>query len=273
MRDFLAPADASTGFNEQWGDNEAMSRSQPSAKAPVTAGHHRVVPWMETEAFPELVRLHEAALGGRATVYFRPTDKGIVRIVLHPSAPGYVGFRTAHNDNGYLVRPGSPVPTLEALRSQFAAFEAWLPSVARGSSEERGVMPWIRAALQQHLRLPALGHGWVFLHHEWRFSSGTKSPVLAVHAPTGQLGIVELKSQSSDLANARKQVEDYAAHWRRDAHLLAPHYTRLLRALGRAYHNDEAVRSTVTTAPAALFVGTASESRPVQIVRHQTSGR
>ncbi len=189
-------------------DRSAMPRTRRAAKTspgttPLTPGHHRAVKWMATNAFSELVRLHQAALGERATVYFRPTDGGIVRIVLHPAAPSYVSFRAAHNDNGYRVRPGSVAPTLDALRAQFAAFEAWLPSVGRRSSEERGVIPWLRTALQRHLLLPDLGAGWVFLHQEWRFGAGTKSDVLAVHVPTGQLGIVEFKSRASELAVQR----------------------------------------------------------------------
>jgi hypothetical protein len=227
---------------------------------------------MATDEFRELVTTHDAALEDRATIYFRPTDKGLVRIALHPSAPGYVGFRRAHNDNGYLVRPGQRAQTVEEIRAHFRDFEIWLPSVRRSSNEERGVVPWLRLALKSKLWLPDLGEGWAFLHQEWRFADtsgqGKKSDVLAVHVPTGQLGIVEFKSGDSERASAQAQVEAYGAFWERDAEELAPWFTDLVRALGRAYGNDEAAVATVTTKPAALFVGTASPSAPTRIQPH-----
>jgi hypothetical protein len=248
------------------------ARPVASPRQALSDGHRRITAWMATDDFRELVARHEAALGDRATIYFRPTDRGLVRIALHPSAPGYVGFRRGENDNGYLVLPERRAQTVEELRTHFEEFEVWLQTVRRSSNEERGVISWLRLALQRNLWLPELGEAWAFLHQEWRFADaagrGKKTDVLAVHLPTGRLGIVEFKSSDSERASAQKQVEAYAAFWKRDAEELAPWFTDLIRALGRAYGNYEAAVATVTRQPAALYVGTASPGAPLRIQPH-----
>lgn len=251
----------------------AMARSSRGA---ATTGHRRIVSWMATPMFRELVAVHQAALGSRATIYFRPTDKGLVRIALHLDAPGYIGFHKRADDEDNLFRSSDTVPTIPEIRSHFALFELWQKGVRRSSDEERGVIPWLRAALTNHLWLPELGEGWVFLHQEWRFigslGAGKKSDVLAVHLPTGQLGIVEFKSHALDLAQARAQVAQYAELWDRDAQDLAPLFTDLLRALGLAYGNEQAANVVVEAKAAALFVGIASTGKAVRVFRHATNG-
>jgi hypothetical protein len=230
---------------------------------------------MNTPEFRQLVTQHEAALDGRATVYFRPTDQGLTRIVLHPSAPGYIGFRNATNDNGHIVRPGAAIPSTEQLRENFRSFEVWMKSVHRSSREERGVMTWLRGALTQQLWLPELGEGWVFLHQEWRFPRtsgvGIKSDILAVHLQSGRLGIVEFKSDPATLKLARQQVEEYSALWRHSATELAPLFTTLLQSLGAAYGNELAANAVVRQHDAALFVGVAAPGSPVRVYAHSAA--
>jgi hypothetical protein len=245
--------------------------AEPRGRGLITEGHRRVAEWMATPAFGELVAVHRQACGARASIYFRPTDKGLVRIGLHPKAPAYLGFRMREDESGYLVKPGSKTPPVSEIEARFKAFEAWLPSVGRRSDEEQGVIPWLARALEEGLALPDLGKGWVFLHQEWRFVAddgiGKKSDILAVHLPTGRLGIVEFKSDASKLAEARTQVDDYARFWRRDASELAPFFTTLLRAMGVAYGNKEAALGSVSTEPATVFVGVASPGRRVHVER------
>lgn len=244
---------------------------QPARRNAVTDGHRRCVEWMSTAAFREIVEVHRLAARSRSTVYFRPTAAGVVRIGLHPDAPAYVGFRTHADDPEFLLTVGAPVPSLAAIEARFDAFERWLPTVRRPSDEERGVIPWIRHALEQGLRLDDLGPGWVFLHQEWRFLDdagvGRKSDVLAVHLPTARLGIIEFKSDRAKLPEARRQVAEYARFWARDATELAPFFTSLLRTMGAAYANAAATSGTVGISDAMLFVGVASKTHGVVVTR------
>lgn len=235
----------------------------------VTAGHRQVVAWMNTKPFRDIVAIHRKVCGPSATIYFRPTNRGLVRIALHPRAPGYVGFRKQKGDGSHLVSVHSPVPTVRDTEERLRAFESWLPTVRRSSAEEAGVISWISRALEQQLQLPAIGQDWTFLHQEWRFidetGKGKKSDVLAVHCPSGQLGIIEFKASERALDAARPRVMHYGRIWDRDAVELAPVFTDLLRAMGKAYGNDAAASATVSRGPAALFVGVASASSGVNI--------
>jgi hypothetical protein len=247
----------------------AEQQGAPETSA-ITPRHRHVVTWMSTPEFRRLVDVHAAALGDRMTVYFRPTDRGLVRIALHPDAARYVGFRSQAEGSEHLYVPGAELPTIEEIGGVLRAFESWLPGAA-SLDEERGVIGLLRRALTNDLWLPEMGEGWVFLHHEWRFNrsaGGKKADVLAVEIATGQLGIVEFKSSESALAEARGQVEEYAELWERDAAELAPFFTTLIRSLGLAYGNELAARATVNAGPATLFVGVASGSNPIRIRRH-----
>lgn len=264
--------------HDEWRDWAQQLRrrytvSQPIADKPVKSRvsrrHRQTIEWMRTRGFQELVHRHEAALDGRAAIYFRPTDRGLVRIALHPAASAYIGFRAAANDNSHIFRPASAIPSIERIRSDFQSFETWMKEVSRSSDEERGVIRWLRSALEGRLYLPELGDDWVFLHQEWRFTdaegTGVKSDILAVQLVTGQLGIVELKAESSALVRAREQVEEYGAIWRRDREELAPLFTSMLQALGAAYKNEQASVARVGLQDAALFVGVAGPNSPVFI--------
>jgi hypothetical protein len=253
---------------------DASREARPSDGV-ITAGHRKTIASMSTPAFRELVSAHQTALGDRLTIYFRPTSKGLVRIALHPSAPGYVGFHARAEDHAHLHACNASMPSIEQLQEHLRLFEAWLPSVRRSSDEERGVIPWLRNALVNQLWLSELGEGWAFLHQEWRFVDGIrparKSDVLAVHIATGQLGIVEFKSSESMLAEARTQVIEYSKLWDRSGDELAPLFTDLVQALGLAYGNELAATAVVKAGPAALFVGVASSATPVRISRHTSN--
>jgi hypothetical protein len=236
----------------------------------VTDGHRRAIAFMATPMFRSLVETHRAASRGRGTVYFRPTDEGLVRIALHPAARAYVGFRTHANDDGHVITDFVNLPTLADTEARFAGFERWLPSVKRTSDEERGVIAWLAPCLERGLALPDrldLGAGWVFLHHEWRFASGGKCDILAVHLPSERLGIIECKSDRMKLDDAREEVDEYERDWLRDAAELAPFFTALLRAMGSAYGNDLAAMGTVVAGPAELFVGVAAPRSGVRVMK------
>ncbi|MEI8195411.1 MAG: hypothetical protein WCI73_05830 [Phycisphaerae bacterium] len=223
----------------------------------------RLVGWQLRHS--EIVTRHREACGNRMTIYFRPTDQGVVRIALHLKAPGYVSFRIDASDNTFLLRPFCAVPSVSSLQERLDAFESYLPTMTRGPEEEQGVIPFLRSALDSDLSLPNLGPGWFFLHQEWRWAldggKGKKSDILAVHVPTGQLGIVEFKSSEAKLPEARCQVDEYADLWRRHAGELAPFFTDLLRAMGAAYGNDSLLNVKVNSGPAKLYVGVAAPRR------------
>ncbi len=239
--------------------------------APVaTDGHRRAIAFMATPMFRSLVETHRAASRGRGTVYFRPTDEGLVRVAFHPNAPCYVGFRTHAKDNEHVITDFVNLSTLPDIESRFAGFERWLPSVKRTSDEERGVMAWLAPCLERGLALPDrldLGAGWVFLHHEWRFASGGKCDILAVHLPSERLGIIEFKSDRKKVDEAWAEVDEYERDWLSDAAELAPFFTALLRAMGSAYGNDLAAAGTVAAGPAELVVGVAAPRRGARVMK------
>lgn len=222
----------------------------------VREGHWRSIRWMASSDFTTLKNTYERVLG-KGGVYFRSTDRGVVVIVLDEHAPGYVGFRTSQQDEGHLLRPGSAVPSELQVRTRYAAFQVWLPTVRRGSAEERVVISWIRRALQNQLALHELGDDWVFLNQEWRFvndgGQGKKSDVLAVHLPTGRLGIVEAKDSSTKLQEACHQLKTYARFWNRDKNILAPYFSEQLHVQGLLYDSHTAAHGRVSLEPAALF--------------------
>jgi|GEM_PF-729683 len=239
-------------------------------RSAVTEGHRSVVQWMATADFKEVVDIYATAAKRRGHVYFRPTDGGVVMIGLHDDAPFYVGLRTHKTDAGYSVRARSTAPSLADAEARWMGFESWLRTLKSSKKEEeRGVIGWLRRALESALWLPELGEGWVFLHQEWRFLDdaglGKKSDVLAAHLPTGRLGIVELKDDEKELPDARAQVDGYGRFWKRDAAELAPLFTNLLRAQGALYRNDAAAAGTISTDDALLFVGVSTRARGVRV--------
>jgi hypothetical protein len=220
--------------------------------------HHDCVDWMRSRDFAAYKRLCDKIVGpGR--IYFRATGNGIVQIALTDDAPGYVGFRTNHSDRGHLLKPHGTLPGREHLERRWQEFSNWVTSVRRISAEEQAVIPWIRRALTSGLRLDEMGDGWIFLNQEWRFldsdGNGKKSDVLAVHLPSGRLGIVEFKDALSKRSEAVDQVAGYRDFWMRDREVLADFFTAQLRAMGNLYGNEEAVAAHVRLIEPVLFFG------------------
>ena len=222
----------------------------------LTPHHWAALRWLTSPVFAEMKAAYDRAFGPGA-VYFRLVGGALNAIALHPNAASYVGYRTSYKDRSFILRPGMSVPSVADLRQRRAGFEAWLPTVRRVSVEERAVIPCLRRALQSQLWLHELGPGWAFLNQEWRFHGddgrGRKSDVLAVHLPTGTLGIVEAKSRPKLLAAAEEQVRQYQRYWLRDQHELAPFFTELLQTMGRLYGNDDAARASVEKIPSKAF--------------------
>ena len=230
----------------------------PSArKNAVVAGHRKCVALLDTPEFHAYAKRCDAVVG-RGRIYFRATDSGVVQIALDANAPGFVGFRTSADDGGHLLRPGGSLPGESELADRWRGFQRWLPSVRRESAEEQAVIRWLHRALRNQLRLPELGEGWVFLNQEWRFldaaGKGKKSDVLAVHLPSGTLGIVECKDAASKRDTAMAQLEMYTQAWAQDGPVLAPFFTQQLRAMGRLHGSVGATSATgVSLGPAAQF--------------------
>ena len=232
----------------------AVSSARSNA---VVSGHRKSVAWMDSAEFHAYSQRCDAVLG-RGRLYFRATGSGVVQVVLDSEAPGFVGFRTGADDNGYRLRPGAGLPGMPELQDRWQAFRRWLPSVRRESSEEKAVIRWLHQCLRGQLQLRELGTGWVFLNQEWRFldaaGKGKKSDVLAVHLPSGRLGIVECKDDVGKRDAAVEQLETYAQAWERDAPVLAPFFTQQLQAMGRLHGSARArALQEVRTGAAAQF--------------------
>ncbi len=221
-------------------------------------GHRDCVDWMRSGDFLEYKELCDEVIG-EGKIYFRATGNGVVQIALSDDAPGYVGFRTSRSDKGHRLTPYGQLPSREHLESRWQKFRKWIHTVKRTSTEEQAVIPWIRRAFANQLYLEELGDNWVFLNQEWRFldarDKGKKSDVLAVHLPTGRLGIVEFKDARSKRGEAIGQVADYAQFWMRDREALSNFFTAQLRAMGELYGNDDAARARVRPDEPVLFFG------------------
>ena len=232
-------------------------QSRDAIGSALNPGHWDAVDWLASAKFAEIKAVYDKACGPGA-VYFRVVDKAVKAISLHPSARCYLGHRTFTKDMRYVLKKTMAVPDVEELRLRHADVTSWLLDAGQRKPEEQAVILWLSRALKNCLWLPDLGPDWVLLNQEWRFigddGKGRKSDVLAVHIPSGQLGIVEAKSCVAELRGAKRQVREYARHWQRDAAELAPFFTSQLRAMGRLYGNDAAAEATVADTPAALFV-------------------
>ena len=222
----------------------------------VRQGHKDTVRWMNSESFTEMKLLFDRVTG-KGGVYFRPTDRGVVIIVLDEEASSYVSFRTEAEDQAYLLAVGSPVPAEDDLRRRYRAFAIWLAGVQRSSEEERAVIPWIRSSLSSNLLLPGMDSQWLFLNQEWRFQDengkAKKSDVLAVQMPTGRLGIIEVKNSYSGKERALEQIRQYGSFWQRDQKELQSFFTDVLNMMGKLYDNQWAMTAQVSNEPAALF--------------------
>jgi len=254
MRERYFPMASGNGATVAVAPPEAATRS--ARKNAVVAGHRKCVASLNTPELHAYMQRCDAVVG-RGRIYFRATGSGVVQIVLDAHAPGFVGFRTSADDRGYLLRPGGALPGESELADRWRDFQRWLPSVRRESAEEQAVIRWLHQALCNQLRLPELGEGWVFLNQEWRFldaaGKGKKSDVLAVHLPSGKLGIVECKDEGSKRDTAVEQLEMYAQAWARDNSVLAPFFTQQLRAMGRLHGSVGATSAT------GLSLGTAAQ--------------
>jgi hypothetical protein len=217
--------------------------------------------WMATDEFRQIHEVYES-VAGPGRIYFRATAAGVVMIPLVDEAPKYLGFRTHDGDARYLLRVGSSAPKREEVAQRWREFPTWARTKAP-KEEERCVIPWIRAALQNQLRLSDIGRGsdlddtWFFLNQERRFTKGEKTDVQAVHWPSGRLGIIEFKDAREKRLEGLQELEDYAKYWKRDRTDLVPLFTAMLRVNGQLYGNSSAMKMTVSADNAALFFGVA----------------
>lgn len=225
---------------------------------PVTPGHIASVTWMASDEFREIHEAYES-VAGPGGVYFRPTDDGIKVIALLDEAPAYVGVRSKRGVKDHTLSEYLRAPSREDIERIWAGFLEYLPTICRKSTEERGVIRFIREALRDGLRLPKMGGDWLFLNQEWRWGVRAKSDVLAVHGPTGRLGIIEFKSSGEGEAVRRaiEEAKEYAGYWVQDSEALAPFFTEVLRVNASLYGNREAETASVSTEDAALFYGIA----------------
>ncbi len=168
-----------------------------------------VLEWMRTPEFRQYKVLCDEIIGP-GMIYFRATNTGVVQIVLSDTCPAYVGIRTHNGDPAHCLTPSAALPDREKLQARWEGFQRWILSVKRISVEERAVIPWVRRALNASLYLDGIDEGWAFLNQEWRFldhdGKGKKSDVLAVHIPTGRLGIIEAKDSEARRAEAHLQL-------------------------------------------------------------------
>jgi len=109
----------------------AAFEGSPPVETPAfaaTKGYRAVVDWLGSQDFAALHRVVLETLGP-GSLLFRPTDKGVVVLSLHPRAPKFVGFRRSQEDGGWLLRPGAPGPHPADLRVRWEAHEAYVSTL------------------------------------------------------------------------------------------------------------------------------------------------
>lgn len=237
--------------NETDGDSPASARATvtvPSlprvqdraSSRPVRDGHYRSIEYMATPEFLRVKGLFESIpeIGG---VYFRPIDKGIAVVDLHPESPKP---RIGVGSDPYIRCGATAAALASTMDERVAHLRDARDRQARPSRENQFEAFMIREAQSNHLRLPGCSDKLRFIYGQWRMdpdSDGSPqfTDLIAVDIVERQLVILELKPQPDN--SALHQVQGYVQYFNRYWDDLAPFFTRVAQVMGELYGCPELV--------------------------------
>lgn len=210
----------------------------------VRAGHYRTLDYMQTAEFLQVKRLLErySEIGG---VYFRPTDRGVTMVDLHPTSPKpRVGVGADP-----VLRLGTSAEELApTIPDRIEHLQAVRARQASPSAENQLEARIIREALAKQLKMPGFPERLRFIHSQWRIhlAVGQRfTDLLAVDTEKRQLVLIELKREP-DLS-ALSQVADYVRFFATEANQLVPFFAQVAKVMGRLYGCEELVGSDELT--------------------------
>ncbi|MHB1456362.1 MAG: hypothetical protein ACYC0V_05540 [Armatimonadota bacterium] len=211
-----------------------------SSSRPVRDGHYKSLDYMLTPAFEGVKNLFESIpeIGG---AYFRPTDKGITVVDLHPASPKP---RIGVGSNPYIVRNTSAASLAPSMKERVEYLQG-IRDKQRGPSLENQFEAFmIREAQNNHLLMPGCHDKLRFIHSQWRMDPDTDgsqrlTDLLAVDIVKRQLVILELKAKRDH--SAFQQVQGYLEYFDDHWDDLMPFFTRVAEVMGVLYDCPELV--------------------------------
>ena len=217
------------------------AHSEPRASSDqrvVRSGHYRTLAYMASQEFRGVKELFEGVpeFGG---VYFRPTDKGVTVVDLHPES---LKPRVGVGDNPYVVCGTMAADLLPSISERVAYLERVRARQTCPSRENQFEAFLIRYAQSNHLCLPGFPDRLRFIHSQWRMDPDTFgrqrfTDLLAVDLCSRGLVVIELKADSD--SSAFSQVSGYLDYFRLHADELEPFFTRVAQVMGTLYDCPE----------------------------------
>lgn len=215
-------------------------------------GHLEALDWLATPKARAFKAAYEN-VGGAGCVFPRLTDKGVSLMSLSEHVPSIVGVQTSKDDKGHVIHPRSPVPAGWKIAARWCAHEDWLQKVKKTVAIDQALVRWLRGRLDDQLRLPLLGDGWLLVQHRWSFGGTKKAPVnaevVAAHRGSGQLGLISVDPVTAP---------ELPALWIKSSKELAPYFGKALQLIGPLFGAQIEASFEVQPDDPAVFAGTLS---------------
>jgi len=245
-------AGSSVGGGADAAPSQCVPTVEKPASRPVRSGHYDTLEYMASPDFRAVKALFESypEIGG---VYFRPTDKGVTVVDLHPDSPKP---RIGVGEDPCIKCGTSAEELTPTMEARIAYLQGVRARQRRPSLENQFEARLIREAQADHLRLPGFPARLRFIHSQWRMDrahGGTAqlTDLIAVDLASKSLVLIELKVKAD--SSALKQVESYLDYFRRNGEALRPFFVRVAQVMGSLYDCPElAALDAVAESPVAL---------------------
>lgn len=205
-----------------------------SSSQTVRDGHYRSLEYMLTPEFGQIRNLFESIpeIGG---VYFRPNDKGITVLDLHPDSPKP---RIGIGIDPY-IRSGNTAEQLRPTMNERVAYLKKIREKQKQPSREFQFEAYlIREAQDNHLLMPGFPDDLRFIYSQWRMNANSDerqmfTDLLAIDIVKQRLVILELKAQPDN--SALQQVQGYVRYFIQNWDDLMPFFTQVAQVMGKLY--------------------------------------
>ena len=221
----------------------AEPKPRPPLKAevsggPVRPGHWASLEYMTTPSFRE-IKEHMDQVPDFGGVYFRPTDRGLTMLDLHPkSLKPRIGIGQDPN-----LRAGATWTELEpSILERCSYLEGVRNRQEKPARENQFEARLIRGAQENHLILPGFPERLRYINSQWRIDdvlgqAQEFTDLLAVDLVSQALVLIELKAEPDD--SALSQVQSYLSFFSEEASELNPFFLRLAQVMGSLYSCPE----------------------------------